>query len=91
MSNDILPLNYLMMWSIELLLCFEMQMIRVKLTTDDAITYKKKMVFWKIFRFVVLLMSTCFNLLQIWVNNEVDLIEVFEYDGIHNDNSKDFN
>lgn len=34
-SNYILPINYLVMWTIELLLCFEMQLMRVRLSNDE--------------------------------------------------------
>lgn len=35
-STYMLPFNYLILWTIELLLCFEMELIRVKLTADQA-------------------------------------------------------
>ena len=35
----ILPFNYLVIWTIELLICFEMQLMRVKLSTDDPIQF----------------------------------------------------
>ena len=35
----ILPFNYLVMWTIELLICFEMQLMRVKLSTNDPIQF----------------------------------------------------
>ena len=34
-NNYILPFNYLVMWTIELLLVFEMQLARVRLSNDE--------------------------------------------------------
>jgi hypothetical protein len=61
--RNLLPLNYIVMCTIELLLCFEMQLIYVKITSDDINKCKNKIKFWKIFRFVVLLLTLIFNLL----------------------------
>ena len=36
-TKNLIPINYLVMWTVELLISFEMQLIRVKLTTDDPI------------------------------------------------------
>jgi hypothetical protein len=36
------PFNYLIMWSIELMLTFEMQLMRVRLETDNPQDYKRK-------------------------------------------------
>ena len=73
-----LPFNYLVMWTIELLMCFEMQLIRVKLTTDEPIAYAKKVRLWKFFRFFVLIMSACFNILQILLNEQINLNRAFD-------------
>jgi hypothetical protein len=70
------------MWTTELLLCFEMQLIRLNLTSEDPIIYRKKNLYWKIFRFFVLLMSISSNLLQIWVNNETDIVDLLQQDDL---------
>lgn len=74
--NNILPFSYLVMWTIELLICFEMQLMRVKLTSDDPVQCQKRLNVWKTFRFFVLVVSTIFNLLKILVNSLLDFEDI---------------
>lgn len=71
-NNYILPFNYLVIWTIELLLVFEMQLARVRLSNDEPSQCQKKLRMWKSFRFIVLLASTTFNLEQVYLNTQVD-------------------
>lgn len=63
----ILPFNYLVMWSIELMLTFEMQLMRVRLESDDPKAYRTKLKKWKIFRFFTLFASTIMSALQMFL------------------------
>ena len=62
------------------MLCFEMQLMRVRLETDDPKAYNTKIKRWKFFRFVTLIASTIMNALQMYLNTDAKYIKVIDTD-----------
>ena len=67
----VFPFSYLVIWLIELMLLFEMQLMKVRIETNEPVSYCQKVKFWKMIRFLTIFVKVLMSLLHIYFNYSI--------------------